>query len=97
MFGMYKMDESASVSNTQMGLLIDDSTKVTSANVSMNFLDQGVQMQVLRPGPVPPISARTSHRRKRSRYDEAEIHTTEMTVEEEERPSARLEKSPTLN
>ena len=42
MFGMNKMDESVSVSNTQMGLLIDDSTKPTSANVSMNFLDQGV-------------------------------------------------------
>ena len=37
LFGVNKMDES--VSNTQMGLLIDDSTKPTSANVSMAFHD----------------------------------------------------------
>ena len=37
LFGVNKMDES--VSNTQMGLLIDDSTKPTSANVSMAFYD----------------------------------------------------------
>ena len=36
------------------------------------------------------------HRKKRSRYFEAEIHSSEATVESEDLPSARLERTQTL-
>lgn len=42
------------------------------------------------------ISARRSHRRKRSQYYEAEVHSSEATVESFELPSTRLERSMTI-
>ena len=44
----------------------------------------------------PGQLSRRSHRRKRSRYYEAEIHSSEATVESEDLPSFRLERQPTL-
>ena len=37
-----------------------------------------------------------SHRRKRSQYYEAEVHTSDASIESDDRPSFRLERSPTL-
>ena len=54
-------------------------------------------MGVLRPGPEPPKSSRvyqsTQHRRERSQYYEAEVHSSEATVQSDDRPSARLDQS----
>ena len=59
---------------------------------------------ILRPGPEPPKSSRvagessrrSTHRRKRSRYYEAEVHSSEATVQSDDRPSARLDKQSNL-
>lgn len=51
---------------------------------------------ILRPGPEPAKSSRLfdrQHTRKRSQYLEAEVHSSEATVQSDDRPSFRLDKS----
>ena len=50
----------------------------------------------LKPGPAIPVISvadKETHKRNRSRYYEAEVHSSEATVEEEDLPSARLDKT----
>lgn len=51
---------------------------------------------MLKPGPPPKSLGTDRHRRKRSRYSENEVHSSQATIEEEDLPSVRLEKSPRL-
>ena len=43
------------------------------------------------------LASQAAHKRKRSRYYEAEVHSSEATIESDDLPSHRLDRSASLN
>ena len=74
--------------------------KIIEDDVLGGTIGVRTSLGILRPAPAPAQTDREgtlpSHRRKRSQYYEAEIHSSEATVESDDRPSQRLQGSVAL-
>ena len=95
------MDLTKNMDSSTKAIIVDDLGPPLSENnkhdLSNGGADSAVNTEmILLPGPEPARSFRGEHKRKRSRYYEAEIHSSEATVEEEDLPSQRLARSKTF-